>query len=101
MLSASTYGHFSSAEEFRSQCHIFRSESTVAATPFDETDGDEAASTAKVSYAQRRRRSDQASRKLVTADDDDEVDSAISSPIQLLAQDLNGFSERPILEFLF
>ena len=24
MLSASNYGHFSSAKEFRSQCHIFR-----------------------------------------------------------------------------
>ena len=24
MLSASSYGHFSSAKEFRSQCHIFR-----------------------------------------------------------------------------
>ena len=27
MLSASSYGHFSSAKEFRSQCHIFRLES--------------------------------------------------------------------------
>ena len=32
--SASSYGHFSSAKEFRSQCHIFRFESRLVGNMF-------------------------------------------------------------------
>ena len=50
-------------------------QTTVPATPFDETGGDEEVNAAKGSWAQRRRRTDLASQRLVREDDDDEDDS--------------------------
>ena len=70
---------------------------TVPATTFDETRGNEAVSAAKVSQAQRRRRSDPAPRKLVREDDDE--DDSVRSAFQKLLR-LNFWTGHDLLIML-